>query len=192
MRRFYLTLCMLLCLMVGAHAQRSIAFGLKAGANLATIDGKDVDDSPFRIGYHLGAMINAPIALGVSLQPEVLLSLKGAGKIGTNNDNLNLLYLDIPIMAKVMLGERFNLQFGPYGSLLLNAKQGDTGVKSTIRNFDTGVALGLGYVFADRLTFDARYMYGLSKVYDNELLGDYEAGNRALQLSLGFLLGGNR
>lgn len=190
MKNIYLTLCMLLCLTLGAQAQRTTAFGLKAGVNVATIDGKGVDEIDFRLGYHVGGMVNVPIVLGVSVQPEFLFSLKGTGQTSTSPDNLNLLYLEIPLMVKVMLNENFNLQFGPYGGFLLNAKQGEANIKSAYKNFDSGVGLGLGYVLGDRVTLDARYVYGLSQVYEDSGRGD--AGNRVFQVSLGFLLGGNR
>ena len=189
MRKIYLSLIMILCLAMTAQAQRTTAFGLKAGVNFATVDGKDFSNDGFRLGYHVGGMVNVPLVLGVSIQPEFLVSLKGAGEADGSSDNLSLLYIEIPLMAKVMLGEKFNLQFGPYGGFLINAGRGDLDLKSTYKSFDTGVGLGLGYIFGDRITFDARYMYGLSKVRDDV---NFDAGNRVVQLSLGFLLGGNR
>jgi hypothetical protein len=199
MRRIFFTLTFLVFFIVaGAFAQTKV--GLKAGVNLATIDGKNVDDSEFVLGYVVGGMLNAPIAPGVSLQPELLFTLKGTGDTGTA-DNLTLMYLELPLMAKVMLGDAFSLQFGPYAGVLINSKKGNDTWEDILNNFDGGVGLGLGYNFAQRFTLDLRYMYGLTQVYEDELpanvnipdaIRDDEGGNRVLQLSIGYLLGSNR
>lgn len=193
MKKLYITLSILLCLAMAANAQRATGFGLKGGLNLAAIDGPDVSDAEMRIGYHLGALVSTRIAPGVMLQPEILFSLHGEGDRG--GEALSLHALHIPIMAKVMLGPAFNLQFGPYSGVLLGAKRGSADMKSNINTLEFGVGLGLGYVFRSRYTFDARYMYGLTKTFDDDyhpnFLAGNNAGNRIVQLSLGFLLGGN-
>ncbi|WP_224995560.1 porin family protein [Cesiribacter sp. SM1] len=198
MRKIFFTLTLLALFAGGALAQARV--GLKAGVNLATIDGKNVDDSEFILGYAVGGMLNAPIAPGVSLQPELLFTLKGTGDTGTE-DNLTLMYLELPVMAKVMLGDAFSLQFGPYVGVLINSKKGNDTWEDILNNFDGGVGLGLGYSFAQRITLDLRYMYGLTQVYEDELpasvnvpeaIRDDEGGNRVLQLSVGYLLGGGR
>ena len=193
MRKFYLSLGMIICLVFAAHAQRT-AVGLKAGINFATIDDKGVDDNEFILGYHVGLMINAPIALGVSLQPEVLFSLKGSG-VPSSEDNLSLMYVEIPIMGKVKLGEVLNLQLGPYVGALINSKKGNDNFGDVLKTFDAGVALGLGVALSDRLSLDGRYTYGLTDVYEKNVpfpIIRSPGGNRVLQLSLGYLFGGNR
>ncbi len=189
MKKIYITLFLLLCVMVSVNAQRSTGFGLKAGLNLASIDGPDLDDPEMRIGYHLGALVSTRIAPGVMLQPEILFSVHGEGDRG--GERLNLSALHIPIMAKVMLGPAFNLQFGPYSGVLLGAKRGSVDLKKSYNTLEFGVGLGLGYVFQSRYTFDARYMYGLTNIIDQDVTPNNNAGNRIVQLSLGFLLGGN-
>ena len=196
MKRIFFTLIFLASLIqTGVQAQTKV--GIKAGPQVATIDGKNVDDSEFVWGYNVGGMISTPIASGVFLQPELLFTLKGTGDTNTE-DNLTLLYLEVPIMAKVMLGEAFNLQFGPYASLLLNSKKGHDNWEDILNDFDYGVGLGIGYIFRDRITLDLRYMYGLNEVYEDDIpasvnipeaIRDDEGGNRVLQLSIGYLIG---
>ena len=193
MRKFYLTIGMLLCLIFSAQAQGT-AVGLRGGVNFATIDGQDVKDNEFVWGYHIGVMLNTPLATGVSLQPEVLFSLKGTGDVPTD-DNLTLMYVEVPVMAKVNLGNVLSLQFGPYVGGLINSKKGRDGVRDLLNTFDAGVGLGLGFAFSNRLGLDARYMYGLTDVYEDELpttITGHPGGNRVLQLSLAYLFGGNR
>lgn len=188
MKTFFITLFMLLVLTLGAQAQRAVAYGLKGGLTVATIGGKDVDDSDLRAGYHLGAVLVTRLVPGVYLQPELLVSQQGAGKPDNADDKLNLLYLQLPVMAKVMFGKSVNLQFGPYVGVLLNAEVGDADVKDAYKTFDAGLGIGLGYVYESWLTLDARYLYGFSKIWEDEVLGEIDAGNRQVQVSVGFLL----
>ena len=198
MKRIFFTLILLAFFTAGAQAQTRI--GIKAGPNLATIDGKNVENSELVWGFNIGGMVSFPLAESVSLQPELLFTVKGTGDTGTP-DNLTMMYLEVPIMGKVMLGESFNLQFGPYAALLINSKKGNDNYEDLLNNFDYGLGVGLGYIFGQRVTLDLRYMYGLNEVYEDDLpagvvvpveIRDDEGGNRVIQLSLGYLVGGNR
>ena len=197
MKKIFFTLTILASFLAAGAAQAQTRIGLKAGPQIATIDGKNVDDSEFVWGYNVGGMLRTTIAPGVFLQPELLFVLKGTGDTNTP-DNLTMSYVEVPIMAKVMLGEAFNLQFGPYASLLINSKKGHDNRGDYLNNFDYGVGLGLGYTFIDRITLDLRYMYGLNEVYEDDIknaldlpqeVKDDEGGNRVLQLSIGYLIG---
>lgn len=191
MKKIYLTILVVLFLLPGVHAQNGSGFGLKAGVNIAALDGADVNDPEPRLGYHLGVLVSTRMFPSVYLQPELQLSLQGEADRGPGGA-LNLLYLNAPIMAKVMLGPAFNLQFGPYAAVLLNAQQGEADVKSLTNSFDFGAGLGVGYLHAGRWTLDARYQYGLMRVVDKDVNPFNKVGNRVVQLSVGFLLGGSR
>ncbi|AHM60837.1 hypothetical protein D770_12915 [Flammeovirgaceae bacterium 311] len=190
MKRFIFTLAMLTFCVFGAQAQTG-GVGLKAGVNLANIGGGDLlTSSKTRTGYHIGLMGAFGAAPGVIIQPELQFSLQGAGERDAF-DPLHLTYIHIPVMAKVMLGEVFNLQFGPYGSFRVgDARGGDATLREAYNSFDAGVGLGLGYGAASGITVDARYLYGLTAVSDDPQFEG--AGNRLLQLSLGYFFGGSR
>ena len=188
MKKLLFTFLLVPALFLSAQAQRA-GVGLKAGVNMSSINGPDVSNAEARVGYNIGVLANFPLVAGVSLQPEFQVSLQGEGDRG-QGDNMGLLYLNIPLMAKVMLGDAFYLQFGPYAGILLNAKQGDNDLKKSFNTFDGGVGLGLGYHFAGPLFADLRYLYGLTTPYDGVDRLDLDGGNRVIQLTLGFVLGG--
>lgn len=189
MKRFIFSLTLLTFCVFAAQAQTG-GVGLKAGVNLASIGGKNYN-AKTRAGYHFGLMGAVGIAPGVLLQPELQFSLQGEG-VKDAGEALHLTYLHIPVMAKVALGDPklFNIQFGPYGSFRVGTpKGGDVGIRESINSFDAGVGLGLGFGGAKGLTVDARYLYGLTAASNDPQFEG--AGNRLLQLSLGYFFGGS-
>jgi hypothetical protein len=189
MKRFIFSLALLTFCVFGVQAQQG-GVGLKAGLNLANIGGGDLSSGKTRTGFHVGLMGGFGMAPGVIIQPEVQFSLQGEG-VRDAGEELHLTYIHIPVMAKVMLGEVFNLQFGPYGSFRVgDARGGDVGIRESWNSFDAGVGLGLGVGGATGFTVDARYLYGLTAVNTDPSFEG--AGNRLLQLSVGYFLGGRR
>jgi hypothetical protein len=188
MKRFIFSLVLLTFCVFGVQAQTG-GVGLKAGVNLASIGGKNYTNAKTRTGYHFGVMGAFGVAPGVLIQPELQFSLQGEG-VRDANEPLHLTYIHVPVMAKVMLGEFFNLQFGPYGSFRVgDARGGDVGIREAYRSFDAGVGLGLGFGGARGITVDARYLYGLTSAIDSSDPQFEGAGNRLLQLSLGYYFG---
>ncbi|EMR00673.1 porin family protein [Cesiribacter andamanensis] len=189
MKRFIFSLALLTFCVFGVQAQTA-GVGLKAGLNLANIGGGDLSSGKTRTGIHAGLMGAFGLAPGVFLQPELQFSMQGEG-VRDTDEELHLTYIHIPVMAKVMLGEVFNLQFGPYGSFRVgDVKGGDATLRESWNSFDAGVGLGLGVGDASGFTVDARYLYGLTSVNDAQKFEG--AGNRLLQLSVGYFFGGNR
>lgn len=192
MKRFIFSLALLTFCVFGVQAQTTTGgVGLKAGLNLANIGGGDLATSgKTRTGFHVGLMGAFGMAPGVIIQPELQLSLQGEG-VRDAFEPLHLTYIHVPVMAKVMLGEVFNLQFGPYGSFRVgDARGGDTTLRESWNSFDAGVGLGLGVGGATGFTVDARYLYGLTAINDDPSFEG--AGNRLLQLSVGYFFGGRQ
>lgn len=196
MRKIYLVLTMLVLLMLSeAYAQKP-RIGLKAGPQISTIDGKNVEDTDYVWGYNVGGMLEAPLSRNFYLQPEFLFVLKGTEDTNTP-DPLTTLYLEVPIFLKLQIKEAFNIHLGPYAGLLLNSKKGHDDWEDLLNNFDYGLGAGIGYRIADRITLDLRYMYGLNEVYEDDLpesvnipaeIRDDEGGYRVLQFSVGYLI----
>ena len=183
---------------------QGIKVGAKAGLNLSTVNGDDLDDAKSLIGFHLGAVAEISIADKFSFQPELLFSTQGAKAEGGDVDysyeqKTKLNYLIIPLMAKFYLVKGLSVEAGPQVGFLMSAKaegeetdsfggvtetfEYDEDIKDDIKGTDIGINVGAGYKLDSGLFFNARYNIGLSNIseYDN---GDIKNG--VFQFSIGY------
>jgi hypothetical protein len=200
MKKSIILMCFLVFAFVLVNAQNTdIIFGAKAGLNLASISGDDTDDFDSRTSFHAGAMAEFKISEKFSFQPELLYSGQGAkfensesGEFGSFSEEveINLDYLNIPLMAKYYITEGFSLEAGPQVGFLLSAKEkyeynerfgdetfsesGEEDIKDFVKNVDFGLSFGLGYKLQNGLNFSARYYLGLSDINDFEESRDVE------------------
>ena len=131
--------------------------GVKGGLNFSNLFIDDVDDENMRVGLHAGVfgqMMSEGDAIG--LQSELLLSTKGASAqynfLGADGRvSFNSLYLDVPVLLVIKLGDVVDLQGGGYGGFLLGAStstKGDLGEsyqeldKGNFNSFDYGLSVG--------------------------------------------------
>ena len=185
-------------------------FGILAGLNSATLGGDDVgdDDNDRRTGLVAGVYLKLPLGTVLSVQPELLYSMKGAAA-GSGDDAaaLNTDYFELPVLLRADLptgtAVRPYLFVGPTFSLRtrceLEADGG--GFQASVdcddlaaeqpqedtpefKKFDLGVALGggvtVGMGTASALNFGVRYTHGTSSIIDP---GDVK--NRVLSFTVG-------
>ncbi len=154
-------------------------FGVKGGVNLSNFNRGDVGTQNMRIGFNLGLFTELAVGEHFSIQPELLLSTKGnratyevADDIGIEGEvKSNLTYIDIPVLAKVTVGEVLNIHVGPYASYLIGASASTEGTvngsldlnRDNFKTWDYGLAAGLG-ADIDVVTIGARYNLGLVNV----------------------------
>lgn len=180
MKRTILLLLFVVGTVSGAVAQASVALGIKGGLNFANINTTSVGAAyNSRTGYHAGAFVNIKLTK-LAIQPEVIYSVQGADAA---SGNLEMGYINIPILLKFYLIGGLNLQAGPQFGFLSSATQGGVDVKSLVESSDTSVALGAGFDIS-KFVIDARYNLGLSDVDKTST----EAKNQVFQLSVGFKL----
>ncbi|MDX5423528.1 MAG: PorT family protein [Hymenobacteraceae bacterium] len=206
---------------VNAQQQQPIRFGIKTGVNLAEWQGETVNSAQdlinladgsvsrkMREGFHIGGYVTIPVAPGFEIEPGLQYSQKGTRLTGRlpieQVDFLNARttitnkaeYLDLPVVAKVYVGEGFHFFAGPQVSYLLSnriqAEAGALGVnvlnqewdmKGGFREFDVAVTGGLGYRFASGFNISAGYDYGLSTIDDS---GSFNTFNRVAKASIGY------
>lgn len=151
-------------------------FGVKAGANFASLS----DDGDFtnksKTGFYAGVFMNAPLGENFSIQPEILYSDKGAKTTIANNAasyTTNLGYISVPVMFQYNFVPQFYLEAGPEFNFLVNASQKDVvGNTSNMykvsidnyKGFDFGIGVGAGYYFIPQLGITARYVAGMTSV----------------------------
>ncbi len=122
MKRKLFCLSFAVCLTAVMSLNAQVSFGPKAGLNLATISGDDVEDAGLKIGGQIGGMAHMAFSDNLGLQPALMLSMKGyrysesAGGI-TATTTLSLNYLEIPvnIVYGIDMGDnQFQIFAGPY------------------------------------------------------------------------------
>ncbi|MCA0396181.1 MAG: PorT family protein [Bacteroidetes bacterium] len=193
MKYALLSLATVLCMAVHSQAQ-GLHLGIKGGANITQVEGKAMSDE-FKYGYHLGGFAEIGLGKKAFIQPEVLWSQYAMqtghnfndiiinAKPGTDNQNITLNYLQIPITANYRLLEWLSIQAGPQFSVLLdNHKTLLENGKDAFSSGDFSVVGGAQInVGAFRIT--GRYMLGLNDISSSEVNEAWK--NRGFQLGIG-------
>ena len=168
---------------------QGVSFGAKAGVNFASLTGDDVDDLDGRTSFHIGAVAEISISEKFSVQPELIYSAQGAKESFEGEDfELNVDYLNIPVLAKYYVAKGFSLEAGPQVGLLLSAKIKAGGeeedFKDEVKGIDFGANLGLGYKLDNGLNFSAKYIVGLANISEDS--DDSDVKNSVVQVSVGY------
>lgn len=197
-----------------SYAQ-DVKFGAKVGLNISNLSG-DVDDTKSLIGAHLGGFAEISISEKFAIQPELLFSMQGAKSEYSESDidysyseetKTKLNYLNIPLLAKYYVADKFALLAGPQFGILMSAKEDyefsetlsgttDSGSESIdAKEFYKSLALsfnlGASYSITENFFVDARYNLGLSSIakdYTDEF-GDstsLKINNNVFQFSVGY------
>jgi hypothetical protein len=199
-------------LQVSAQQQKSSSnqslaskIGIKGGVNFTNLYVDDVQDENMKLGFNLGLFARMPITSGLSIQPEILYTVKGSkitydlGILGTNEYRFNLNYVEVPVLAVINLTKNFNIQAGGYAGYLAQAnikRKNDDASNDQIADlnednfnrFDYGLVGGLG-IDIDDVTIGARYNYGLSEVGKANNFGSQalkNSKNSVISLFIGF------
>lgn len=197
----------LLVLAFGFTYAQKAQFGLKGGLNSSTFvgDTEGMDFKP-RVGFNVGAFAAIELSEKITLQPEILFSTQGAeaqnveafvnGSIYTGDVKFNLSYINIPVMFKYYVADKFNLEAGPQIGFLTSAETStkldgfsqtvDQDAKDYFESVDFGFNLGAGYDFTKNVSAGIRYNIGLSNVFKNQPGDDSKIQNSVFSLSVGF------
>jgi len=143
MRTRITLIVVLLCMANLLIAQTNLNFGLKGGLNVANIavSGDTSWDAEFldfksKLDFAIGSFLETPIGTKVVLQPELIYTRKGAFHeydaqatvngtqvfSGRVKEYWSLSYMQLPVLAKYKLTEKFGLFLGPSISFLLSSK----------------------------------------------------------------------
>lgn len=159
--------------------------GIKAGGQWSTLLTSDVTYTGIPGGL---AGLYFPFLAGkrFELQPELLLSYQGADLQRTELDpaQLRMLYIDLPLCAKLFLTNEVNLQGGLQAAKCIAATMEDATVTDEFRPVDVGFIAGLGLDLRSGFDLTARYYGGTTPVL-NETTG-VNPRHRLLQLTAGY------
>lgn len=191
MKKVLLSLALAAGISATANAQARI--GLKAGASLTNFTGSDVSGVSSKFGAHGGLVANFAFSDALSVQPEVLFSMKGAQNPDDSKDKLNLNYIDVPVMLQYNADGLF-FEAGPQIGFLASAKStdgtNDVDVKEAFKSVDFGYAVGLGYKLETGPMIGLRYNGGITSAFKDVFGTSVKAHNSAFQLYVGYMFGG--
>jgi hypothetical protein len=211
MKKLIISLAVLLAMAIASTALAQSSFGIRTGANFSNIhrvfpqDDVDfeTDDLP---GYAAGLVAEIGISRAFAIQPELLFTRYGYRMEEdfmdeTMKAKIRYNYLQMPILAKLRLGNNFsgfNVAIGPHlgygiGDLRATVELGDekeeedvTWDEAHLKRVDYGITGGIGATFGN-LGLDFRYQFGLANILDEPLEG-YKMSNRNFQISLAYLI----
>ena len=166
----------LLVLIFGEKAaSENFYFSLKVGAGYSMIS--NVEEGKYRPGANFGLINNIKLTDRLFLTPEFLAlaprGVKDVPVLTTGNPNLDellvnpsstdrkLTYIDVPVLLRYNLTERFKISAGPQLSFLTGATdiyysepidgtvlQTEIDIKEKISSFDLGGVLDISYLFS--------------------------------------------
>ena len=186
MKRIIITLLavVLVSAVAGNLSAQGLSFGIKGGINMAKYTGSDAGSNDMKMGGVGGAFACVDL-VALKIQPELLFSQKGAkgsetlfGTAYTVTNTAN--YVEIPMLLKYSFGAVIvpSIYVGPSFGILMSAttKVEGGGIsasadsKDAFNSTDLGLVVGAEVKTPMKLSVEARYEMGLSKV-SKELLG---------------------
>lgn len=184
-----------LCAATFTAAKAQVQFGVKAGANLSNIAGKDVEDAKSLIGFNAGGFVRLPINDNIKIQPEVLFSAQGSKVDSEIGDaKMHLSYVNIPVMFQYHTESGFFAETGPQVGFLAKSKMKSGSLSVDIdegmKKVDFAWGLGAGYQLPMGVGVNLRYNHGLSSIFDSEGGESVKARNSVFQLGVFYVFGG--
>lgn len=202
-----LLLVFLLSLSSFAWGQFGLAIGPKAGVSISTFNGTDFENIDSRTSWLGGAFLNAQITAALTLQPEIILTRRGAEFVQSNvRRTVRVNYFEVPVLAKIrlpigdvvfphiLLGPNFSFRTNlDYSSFDTDAGTVITTNETDIRKSDVGGIVGAGIDIQTRnsgifFTIDGRYGFGFNNI--NRVNDTVELRNAGWYFAagIGFLL----
>ena len=174
---------------VTGTAEAQMTIGAKGGVNLANLENAEVLGDESRTGFVGGGFLRMGFLRGLTLQPELLYSSKGAEfpdeGVPESGGEIILDYVEIPVLLRYDFPfEPFRpyLYGGPYGAFEVGCEVDVAGENTEAtdcgegfggdnrRSFDWGAIAGGGLSFGmgpGRLLLEARYGIGMQDLIDD-------------------------
>ncbi len=193
MKTFYPIVIMLFFIASTVFAQPELGVGLKAGANIATQKGSNLDyeiDLKSIVGFHVGGYVNYFFSDQAAVQIEIIFSQKGSKWTDDFYSAKDILgYLDIPLLVRYQVIEYLNFHAGPQFGFLMSAKSkyddgSDEDAKEYYKSTDVGLVLGAEGNLPFKINITIRYILGLSNIASDELGNTWK--NNVFQISVGY------
>lgn len=169
-------------------AQQKPVFGLKAGLNVANIKEQNVTNAfDTRLGFHVGGLAHFHVTNQIAFQPEIQFSSQGA-ELKNSNDELQLSYVNVPLMFQYMFNNGFRIEAGPQIGFLVNAEReiggNDIDSDDEFKKADVALGIGLNYLTYSGFGVGGRYNFGVSNAREQ---GTNDYTNRVFQASVFYM-----
>ena len=160
---------MMLCSLLKAQ-HTHVNFGVKGGLNIATLRSNSDDvNYKWKPSFNVGALAHIHVAEHIAIQPELMYSGQGAKYSLLGDDvNINLSYINLPVLFQYMFGDGFRLQTGPQVGFLLSANSkvsgNSTDINDDLNTIDFSWVFGASFVTPSGIGADFRYNLGISNI----------------------------
>ncbi|MCC5907571.1 MAG: PorT family protein [Balneolaceae bacterium] len=185
--KFYLiTIITALFMAVSTVSAQNINIGTKIGLNSYTFDNDSGQGFDSNLGLHAGLLGHIHLNRQFGLQPEIVYSMQGAT---SGNTNLNLDYINIPVLFQYMFDNGFRIQAGPQIGLLVRAKAVNNSttidIKDDFKSIDAGLSFGASYIHTPTdFGIDLRYNLGLTDISESSSV---KSTSRGFQIGIFYL-----
>jgi len=172
-------ICVFFLGIISSTKAQGIDLGIKVGVNFSSIS--DVDNVSNRTGIVLGGFAGIKFNDHWGIQADLLYSQQGAE---FQLSEIDLDYINIPIVLRYFLIGGLNVQLGPQFGILV-----DDNIPSALGNslsnndFDLSGVVGLGYDLPFGLRAEGRFNFGLTDIIDN---ANTSGKNSVITLSVGY------
>src|SRR4030095_13472988 len=177
-----LALTVVVCLLAGASivsAQDTVQGGILGGPGWSTVTVKSTGggfpDFSTRTGMMVGAFIVTPSRHGIGLEPEVLVTVKGAkASPDSIESTLRVTWLEIPVLLRFasassprpaafhgLFGPTFGFPLSSHRLTTVSGSTQDEDLSDQTEGFELGLTAGTG-VHVGRFRIDGRYTWGLT------------------------------
>ena len=177
---------------VGAFAQYNagdVTIQPKVGLNVTNLTGGG-SDAKYKAGFVGGAELEYHVSPTVGISGGVLYSMQGTKYNGqyksTKFDgNINLNYINIPILANVYVADGLALKAGVQPGFNVSSKISasplELDIKDGVNSVDFSIPVGISYEYAN-VCLDARYNIGVTNTFKDS----DNSRNSVFQLTLGY------
>jgi opacity protein-like surface antigen len=200
----------------GAAAARTnrVMFGPWAGANFATLGGKDAAavlgaPAETRTGLAAGGVLQFALGSSAFLRTGALYSQRGGdASSGGVTGGIHLTYIEVPVMLGLMpaaassfrpflmvgghVGFKLDCKVeGSSGGVGVSYKCDDPALGYDIRSMDLALAGGAGVMLTagrGTVTIDARYVLGMQSIDNTSGAGASDIKNRGVTVGIGYLM----
>lgn len=182
MKKIVLTLAVILGLGCGQMQAQTISGGIKAELNMSNylLSDFQATTSTMKAGPTLGGFMTIQFSENFALQPEALFHFRQSKmEVGRLEQDWEYWGMEIPIYAvgQMQLGAgKGYLGFGPYFGLGFDAQnttfdldlyeKNSVTDKATLKRFDFGLGIMVGYEFNAGVSINAGYKIGLLDMMD--------------------------
>ena len=189
MKKLFLVVIVMMVSMT-SFAQREVGtLSVQPRVGISAADFNGASDTKARVGFIAGAELEYQVNNWLGLSAGMFYSQQGAkAEIGSSDLTWKIDYVNVPVVANFYVWKGLALKAGLQPGFKMNAKfEGSAGSYQVgtdmddVKSLDLSVPVGISYDFGG-LVLDARYNFGLSKIFDY----DDDLKNLAFQLTIGY------